>query len=93
MEWMTALVAVGCLFIAGQVVIDYLRYRRALAPRLESARNSGEQLRDRMEAVRRELARRQEDRTRPEAGDESAEGSGDRTQGSRERVRSTPADA
>lgn len=93
MEWVTALVAVGCLFIAGQVVVDYLRYRRALEPRLGSARNSTEQLRDRMEAVRRELARRQEDRTPPETGDESAEGSGGRTQGGRERVRSTPVDA
>lgn len=92
MEWVTALLAVGCLFIAGQVVVDYLRYRRALEPRLESARSSGEQLRDRMEASRRELARRRrETRARHGMEEEPAEGSGDALQRSRERVRSTPA--
>ena len=88
MEWVTALLAVGCLFIAGQVVVDYLRYRRALEPRLESARSSGEQLRDRMEAARRELARRRrETRARHGMEEEPAEGSGDELQGSRESVR------
>lgn len=61
MEWVTALLAVGCLFIAAQVVVDYLRYRRALAPRLETARSAGEQLRHRMEAARRELAKRRKE--------------------------------
>lgn len=69
MEWLTALLAVGCLFVAGQAVVDYLRHRRALEPRLECARTSGEQLRNRMEAARRELERRRREdgvrRTRP----------------------------
>ena len=55
MEWVTALIAAGCLFVAGQAVVDYRRHRRALEPRLECARTSGEQLRERMEAARREL--------------------------------------
>ena len=94
MEWLTALLAVGCLFIAGQVVVDYLRYRRALEPRLESARSSGEQLRDRMEASRRELARRRrETRARQGMEEEPAEGSGEEQPGRRESLRSTPADA
>ena len=94
MEWVTALLAVGCLFIAGQVVVDYLRYRRALEPRLESARSSGEQLRDRMEAARRELARRRrETRARRGMEEEPAEGSGDELPGRREAIRSAPADA
>ena len=71
MEWITALLAVGCLFIAAQVVVDYLRYRRALEPRLETARSAGEQLRHRMEAARRELAERRKegDSVRLEPGD------------------------
>ena len=86
MEWVTALLAVGCLFIAGQVVVDYLRYRRALEPRLESARSSGEQLRARMDAARREMARRRGE-------EEPAEGSGGEGRKSRERLSSAPTDA
>lgn len=68
MEWVTALLAVGCLFIAAQVVVDYLRYRRALEPRLETARSAGEQLRHRMEAARRELAKRRKEGDAPRPG-------------------------
>ena len=93
MEWVTALLAVGCLFIAAQVVVDYLRYRRALEPRLESARSSGEQLRDRMEAARRELAkRRQEDSARPEPAGERPERPESEVEGGRQRMASTPTD-
>ena len=70
MEWVTALLAVGCLFIAAQVVVDYLRYRRALEPRLDTARSADLQLRHRMEAARGELARRRREGTaRPELKD------------------------
>ena len=91
MEWVTALITVGCLFIAGQGVVDYLRHRRALEPRLDSAMSAGEQLRDRMEAARRELARRRrETRARHGVEEEAVEGSGDEVQASRERIRPTP---
>lgn len=79
MEWVTALLAVGCLFIAAQVVVDYLRYRRALEPRLETARSAGEQLRHRMEAARRELAKRRKEGDAPHPG--PGDGPGDPPRG------------
>jgi predicted nucleic acid-binding Zn-ribbon protein len=49
------MLAVGCLFFAAQVVVDYLRYRRAIEPRLESAEAAREHLRSRIEAAETEL--------------------------------------
>lgn len=62
MEWVIALLAVGCLFFSAQVVVDYLRYRRAIEPRLERAEEERQELKGRLqeaeaelEATRREL--------------------------------------
>ena len=44
MEWVLALLAVGCLFFAAQVVIDYYRYKRAIEPRLDRADELREEL-------------------------------------------------
>ena len=94
MEWVTALLAVGCLFIAAQVVVDYLRYRRAMEPRLETARSAGEQLRHRMEAARRELAERRKegDLARPEPEDGPGDPPGGQVRGGQERMASARAD-
>lgn len=56
MEWVIALLAVGCLFFAAQVVIDYVRYRRAIEPRIERADEARRELRERIEAAEAELA-------------------------------------
>ena len=94
MEWVTALLAVGCLFIAAQVVVDYLRYRRALEPRLETARSAGEQLRHRMEAARRELAKRRKegDPARPELRDGPGDPPRKKVRGGPERMASARVD-
>ena len=55
MEWVIALLAVGCLFFAAQVVVDYLRYRRAIEPRLERTEEARQDLRARLEAAEAEL--------------------------------------
>ena len=55
MEWVIALLAVGCLFFAAQVVVDYLRYRRAIEPRLERTEEARQDLRARLEAAETEL--------------------------------------
>ena len=94
MEWVTALLAVGCLFIAAQVVVDYLRYRRSLAPRLETARSAGEQLRHRMEAARRELAMRRKEggSARPELDDGPGDPPRKKVRGGPERMASARVD-
>ena len=55
MEWVIALLAVGCIFFAAQVVIDYVRYRRAIEPRLDRADEAKRDLRERITAAEAEL--------------------------------------
>ena len=55
MEWVMALLAVGCLFFAAQVVVDYTRYRRAIEPRLDRADEAKQELRSRIAAAEAEL--------------------------------------
>ncbi|HJP29432.1 MAG TPA: hypothetical protein QGF95_02640 [Candidatus Latescibacteria bacterium] len=55
MEWVIALLAVGCVFFAAQVVVDYLRYRRAIEPRLDRADEAKQDLQQRLAAAEAEL--------------------------------------
>ena len=55
MEWVIALLAVGCVFFAAQVVIDYVRYRRAIEPRLDRADEAKQDLRRRIGEAEAEL--------------------------------------
>lgn len=55
MEWVIALLAVGCVFFAAQVVIDYVRYRKAIEPRLDRAEEAKQDLRERIAAAEAEL--------------------------------------
>lgn len=55
MEWVIAALAVGCLFFAAQVVVDYLRYRRAIEPRLDRADEAKQDLRERIAVAEAEL--------------------------------------
>jgi alkylation response protein AidB-like acyl-CoA dehydrogenase len=56
MEWVIALLAVGCVFFAAQVIVDYLRYRRAIEPRLDRADEAKQDLRERIAVAEAELA-------------------------------------
>lgn len=55
MEWVIALLAVGCVFFAAQVIVDYLRYRRAIEPRLDRADEAKQDLRERIAVAEAEL--------------------------------------
>lgn len=55
MEWVIALLAVGCWFFAAQVIVDYLRYRRAIEPRLDRAEEAKKDLQTRLAAAEAEL--------------------------------------
>ena len=55
MEWVLALLAVGCLFFAAQVVIDYYRYKRAIEPRLDRADELREELQEKIEHANEQL--------------------------------------
>ena len=55
MEWVLALLAVGCLFFAAQVVIDYYRYKRAIEPRLDRADELREELQGKIEHANEQL--------------------------------------
>lgn len=35
MEWVIAVLGVGCVFFAAQVVVDFITHKRAIEPRLE----------------------------------------------------------
>jgi chromosome segregation ATPase len=67
-EWVIALLGVGCIFFAAQVVVDYVRYRKAIEPRLERADEAKQELRQRIAAAEAELenARAQLDPARQE---------------------------
>lgn len=60
MEWVIAALAVGCLFFALQVILDYVRYRSAIEPRIRQLEESREELKQRIEAARGELASRRD---------------------------------
>lgn len=51
-----ALLGVGCIFFGAQVVVDYMRYRRAIEPRLDRADEAKQELRSRIAAAEVELA-------------------------------------
>jgi predicted nuclease with TOPRIM domain len=55
MEWVIALLGVGCVFFALQVVVDYVKYKRALEPKLEQMAAVKEDLKARIAASEAEL--------------------------------------
>jgi hypothetical protein len=55
MEWVIAVLGVGCVFFAAQVVVDFIKYKRAIEPRLERLEQTKAELRSRIEATETEL--------------------------------------
>ena len=55
MEWVIAALAVGCLFFAFQVIVDYIRYKAVIAPRIRQLEETKEELKGKLEAARGEL--------------------------------------
>ncbi len=52
MEWVLTILGVGCVFFAFQVVVDYVRYRRVIQPKIERLEALGEELRAKIDATR-----------------------------------------
>ena len=55
MEWVIAILAIGCLFFAFQIVMDYIKHKAVVAPRLERLEAARVELEARIEEVRGQL--------------------------------------
>lgn len=55
MEWVIALLGIGCVFFVLQVIVDYVRYKRAVEPKLEQMEAAREQLKARIAAAEGDL--------------------------------------
>ena len=60
MEWVIAILGIGCLFFAFQIVMDYLKYRAVVKPRIQRLEVAKEELRSRIEAAKAELGEERE---------------------------------
>ena len=55
MEWVIALLAVGCVFFGVQVIVDYVKYKRVIEPRIDRIEKTKSDLRSRIEEAEAEL--------------------------------------
>jgi predicted nucleic acid-binding Zn-ribbon protein len=55
MEWVIALLAVGCVFFGVQVIVDYVKYKRVIEPRIDRIEKTKADLRSRIEEAEAEL--------------------------------------
>ena len=60
MEWVIAIFAIGCLFFAFQVVMDYVKSKSLIAPRIQRLEATREELSGRIESLRQELGSRRD---------------------------------
>ena len=44
MEWVIALLAIGCLFFAFQIAMDYIKYNRTLQPKIQRLKQTKKEL-------------------------------------------------
>lgn len=55
MEWVIALLAVGCVFFGAQVIVDYIKYKKVIEPRIDRMEKAKADLRSRIEEAEAEL--------------------------------------
>ena len=55
MEWVIALLAVGCVFFGAQVIVDYVKYKKVIEPRIDRIEQTKVDLRTRIEKAEAEL--------------------------------------
>ena len=55
MEWVIAVFAIGCFFFAFQVIMDYVKYKSLIKPRIQRLEATKEELLGRIESLRKEL--------------------------------------
>lgn len=60
MEWVIAVLAIGCVFFAFQIVMDYVKYKAVVNPRIERLESAKGELQIRIDASRSELAASEE---------------------------------
>ena len=56
MEWVIAILAIGCGFFAVQIVMDYIKYKAVINPRIERLESAREELQARIDSSKSELA-------------------------------------
>jgi DNA gyrase/topoisomerase IV subunit A len=55
MEWVVALLAIGCLFLAFHIAMNYIKYKRLLGPRRERLDQAHEELEAKIAAAEKGL--------------------------------------
>ena len=70
MEWVLAVLGIGCVFFAFQIVMDYIRYRKIIKPKIARLEAAKEELGAKIEAAKAGLSESQEqlDPMREEVG-------------------------
>lgn len=58
MEWVVVVLATGCLLFALHIGVDYLRRRRAIAPKIQRLEAAREELQAKIQASKGELDER-----------------------------------
>ena len=59
MEWVIAILAIGCLFFAFQVVMDYVKHKAVVEPRIQRLESARTNLEKKIEEARRDLEKAQ----------------------------------
>lgn len=56
MDWVIAVIGIGCVYFAVHVVVDYLNYKRVVEPKMERLQQVKEELRAKISESETELA-------------------------------------
>ena len=60
MEWVLAVLGVGCVFVAFQIVVDCIRYRRVIQPKIARLEAAKVELRAKIDATRSRIGASQD---------------------------------
>ena len=52
MEWVVAILGVGCVFYAFQITMDYVRYRKMIKPKIQRLEVAKEELKAKIEGLK-----------------------------------------
>jgi chromosome segregation ATPase len=59
MEWVIAILAIGCLFFAFQIIMDFVKHKAVVEPRIQRLEAARGELERKIEEARRELEKAQ----------------------------------
>ena len=60
MEWVIAVLAIGCVFFAIQIVMDFVKYKAVVKPRIQRLESAKVELQARIDASKSELTESEE---------------------------------